>query len=122
METTFPDVTLRPEPLPKRVLAIAVDPANPDEIYAGIEIGGLIRSLDGGRSWANVIDGLYVNEDSVDLHSVVVSPVRPGAVTVATRIGAFRSLDRGAAKCGAARSGIRQDRPRSRCPRAARPG
>jgi photosystem II stability/assembly factor-like uncharacterized protein len=92
---TFPDITMRPDPMPKRVLAIAVDPADPNDIYAGLEIGGLIRSLDGGSNWTGVIDGLYVDEGAVDLHSVVVSPVHAGVVTVATRIGVFRSLDRG---------------------------
>lgn len=96
VEVTFPDITMRPEQMPKRVLGVAVDPANSNAIYACLEIGGLIRSLDAGRTWTNVIDGLYINEDSVDLHSVVVSPVHAGAITVATRIGAFRSADRGA--------------------------
>ena len=68
----FPDITMWPEPMPKRVLSIAADPNNPDEIYACLEIGGLIRSLDGGLTWASVIDGLYVSEDPVDLHSVVI--------------------------------------------------
>jgi photosystem II stability/assembly factor-like uncharacterized protein len=96
IEVTFPDVTMRPQAMPKRVLSIAVDPINPNDIYAAIEIGGLIRSQDGGRTWTSVIDGLYTTEDAVDLHSVVVNPIRPGSVTVATRIGAFRSEDRGA--------------------------
>ncbi len=95
VDATFPDITMRPQPMPKRVLAIAADPADPDEIYAGLEIGGLIRSLDGGWTWTGVIDGLYTNEGAVDLHAVVVSPVHAGAVTVATRVGVFRSLDRG---------------------------
>jgi photosystem II stability/assembly factor-like uncharacterized protein len=95
VEVTFPDITMSPEPMPKRVLGIAVDPANPDEIYACLEVGGLIRSLDRGRTWSSVIDGVYVNEGPVDLHSVVISPIRPGVVTIATRIGCFRSVDRG---------------------------
>ncbi|SEF05727.1 Sortilin, neurotensin receptor 3 [Rhizobiales bacterium GAS188] len=95
VEVTFPEITMHPEPMPKRVLSIAVDPANPSQIYAGIEIGGLLRSLDGGRSWNCVTEGLYLNEDSVDIHSVVVGPNRTGAVTAATRIGTFRSADRG---------------------------
>lgn len=95
VEVTFPDVTVRPEPMPKRVLGIAIDPANPSEIYAGIEIGGLLCSVDDGRTWNCVTEGLYLNEDSVDIHSVVVSPNRMGEVTAATRIGTFRSADRG---------------------------
>lgn len=91
---TFPAVSDHPE-IPKRVISIALDPANPDEIYASLEVGGLLRSLDGGQSWANVIDGLYIDEGSVDIHSVVVNPKRPGQLTVATRFGTFRSADRG---------------------------
>jgi photosystem II stability/assembly factor-like uncharacterized protein len=95
VEVTFPDVTVHPELMPKRVLGIATDPSNPREIYAGIEIGGVLRSLDEGRSWNCITDGLYVNEDPVDVHSIVVSPNEAGAVTAATRVGAFRSEDRG---------------------------
>jgi photosystem II stability/assembly factor-like uncharacterized protein len=81
--------------IPKRVISIAIDPASPDEIYASLEVGGLLRSLDGGQSWTNVIDGLYIDEGSVDIHSVVINPKRPGELTVATRFGTFRSVDRG---------------------------
>jgi photosystem II stability/assembly factor-like uncharacterized protein len=95
VEVSYPEISMRPEPMPKRVLSIAVDPSNDREIYAAIEIGGLLRSLDGGRSWNCVTDGLYLNEDAIDVHSVVVSPNRPGSVIVATRIGTFRSDDRG---------------------------
>jgi photosystem II stability/assembly factor-like uncharacterized protein len=95
VEVTFPEITMYPEPMPKRVLSVAVDPSDPNEIYAAIEIGGLLRSLDGGRTWECVTEGLYLSEDAVDVHSVVVSPNRTGVATVATRIGTFRSEDRG---------------------------
>jgi photosystem II stability/assembly factor-like uncharacterized protein len=94
VEVAFPAVTLGPD-MPKRVTGIAVDPGDPEAIYASVEIGGLLRSLDGGRSWACMTDGLYVVEDGVDLHAVAVHPARPGTVTVAGRIGTFRSEDRG---------------------------
>ena len=90
----YPSITASPE-FPKRVTAIAVDPANPVQIYASLEIGGLLRSLDGGGSWEAAIDGVYVVEDAVDLHCVVVSPSQPGVVTITTRVGTFQSLDRG---------------------------
>src|SRR6266702_1863817 len=28
-------------------------PTNPDELYAGVEVGGLVRSLDGGATWTD---------------------------------------------------------------------
>lgn len=94
VSVTFPAVSNLPE-IPKRVISIALDPANPDEIYASLEVGGLLRSFDGGQNWTNIIDGLYIDEGAVDIHSVVVNPKRPGQLTVATRFGTFRSIDRG---------------------------
>jgi photosystem II stability/assembly factor-like uncharacterized protein len=94
VSASYPDVTTGPE-MPKRVTGIAVDSANPREIYASLEIGGLLRSLDDGEHWSAAIDGLYVVEDSVDLHGVVVSPSHRGRVTVTTRVGTFRSDDGG---------------------------
>src|SRR5438105_1998498 len=93
---TFPDVTVRPDPQPKRITAIAVDPSHPAEVYASVEVGGLLRSLDGGGSWECVTEGLYVVDDAVDLHGVVVSPAQPRTVHVIGRIGMFRSEDGGA--------------------------
>ena len=90
---TYPDLTAA---RPKRILGIATDPATGDEIYAGLEIGGVVRSLDGGRTWTGITEGTYINEDSVDFHAVATRPGHPGMVTGATRIGTFRSSDRGA--------------------------
>jgi photosystem II stability/assembly factor-like uncharacterized protein len=94
VEVAFPAVTLGPD-MPKRVTGIALDPGDPGAIYASVEIGGLLRSLDGGKQWSAAIDGLYVVEDAVDLHGVAVSPARRERVTVTTRVGTFRSDDRG---------------------------
>jgi len=91
---SWPDITSGPE-MPKRVTGIAVDPATPDTIYVSLEIGGLLTSDDGGKNWAAAIDGVYVVEDSVDLHGVVVSPTRRGLVTITTRVGTFQSADAG---------------------------
>jgi photosystem II stability/assembly factor-like uncharacterized protein len=96
LDVTFPDVTVGPAPRPKRVTGIAVDPGRTEELYASIEVGGLLRSLDGGGSWECVTEGLYVVDDAVDLHGVVVSPDRPRTVNIIGRIGMFRSEDGGA--------------------------
>jgi photosystem II stability/assembly factor-like uncharacterized protein len=95
VDVIFPDVSLRPTPTPKRVNGIAIEPSRPSEIYASVEVGGLLRSLDGGASWRCVTDGVYVVDDAVDLHRVAVSPGHPGIVNIIGRIGLFRSADRG---------------------------
>ena len=76
---------------PTRVIAMAADPSHPDEMYAGLEVGGMIRSLDGGDSWAPISRGLAeAGEDRLDLHGVQVSAAQPGIVYISTRQGMFR--------------------------------
>ncbi len=92
----FPEVTVAPGANPaKRVLELAVNPADPDEIYGAVEVGGIIRSLDGGEHWENMSHGQYVNDDTVDMHGVLVGRWRPGTVLAIGRAGLFCSTDRG---------------------------
>ena len=86
LAAAYPDVTAGPE-MPKRITGIAAAGKGPSGIYLSLEIGGLLRSLDGGESWEAAIDGLYVLEDAVDLHGVVVSPAKPEQLTVTARVG-----------------------------------
>ncbi len=96
---------------PVRVLKMANDPANPDEIYGALEVGGIIRSLDGGEHWDDITQGLIdlteqphlkncilsdnETEGMLDLHALTVSATQPGTVWIANRMGLFVSDDRG---------------------------
>ena len=96
---------------PTRVIRIAVDPGAPDELYVGLEVGGVVRSLDGGETWESCNPDLLrlseqdhlksrigsdmYSEGMMDTHSLAISPARPGTVFLATRMGLFRSDDRG---------------------------
>jgi len=92
----FPDVTVGPGANPaKRVLKLAVNPADSREIYGAVEVGGVVRSLDGGERWENMSHGQYVNDDTVDMHGVLVGRWRPGTVFAIARAGLFTSTDRG---------------------------
>ena len=92
----FPEVSVAPGANPaKRVLALAVNPADRDELYGAVEVGGVIRSLDGGEHWENMSHGQYVNDDTVDMHGVLVGRWRPGTVLAIGRAGLFRSTDQG---------------------------
>ena len=92
----FPEVTVAAGANPaKRVLELCANPASPDELYGAIEVGGIIRSLDGGLHWENMSHGQYVNDDTVDMHGVLVGRWRPGTVFGIGRAGLFRSTDRG---------------------------
>jgi len=94
-----------------RVMRLAVDPAHPDEVYAALEVGGVMRSRDGGERWEDCSADLVslaerphlrsrIQSDSdtegmLDGHALCVSPARPGTVILAVRMGLFRSTDRG---------------------------
>ncbi|MEI6310503.1 MAG: hypothetical protein WCP58_12770, partial [bacterium] len=43
------------------VMSLALDPDNPQTLYAGIRGGGVYKSNDGGASWADFSSGLTVN-------------------------------------------------------------
>lgn len=93
---TFPHVTTYPpSPLGKRVISMTVDPLNPQDMYASIEVGGLLASRDGGESWEQILDGPYTRHNTLDVHCVKVSSAAPGSVYLATDIAMFRSRQRG---------------------------
>ena len=54
---------------PTRVTQILFDPVDKDTVWATIEIGGIYRSDDRGRSWTMVSDGLVSN----DVHGIAVT-------------------------------------------------
>jgi photosystem II stability/assembly factor-like uncharacterized protein len=96
---------------PSRVMRIAVVPGTPDQIYAALEVAGVMRSLDGGETWDDCAEPLVsladrphlksrIQSDSdaegmLDAHALTVSQAAPDAVFLAVRMGLFRSADRG---------------------------
>ena len=96
---------------PCRVMRLAVDPAQPESIYATLEVAGVMRSLDGGESWSDCSAGLLklaelphlkskIQSDTeaegmMDGHALAVSAATPGTVYLAVRMGMFRSSDKG---------------------------
>lgn len=95
-----------------RVMRIGSDYHNPDVVYGASEVNGFIRSLDRGETWedanaplikmveaeprlrsailtTNDLEGMF------DIHALCVTPAAPDTVFTATRMGLFRSRDRG---------------------------
>ena len=104
----MPDVPERVKMgFPCRVMRLAVDPSEPEAIYATLEVGGVMRSLDGGETWEDCSDGLIALaerphlksqiqsdtdiEGMMDGHALTVSAAAPGTVFLAVRMGLFRS-------------------------------
>lgn len=83
--------------LPQEITSLAVDPSNPQVVYAGAT-GFVYRSDDGGATWLPVSSGLP-NEDVVAL---VHTPTGPGGLyaVLGVRHELFRSDDGGATWTG----------------------
>ena len=92
----FPEITMRPGANPaKRLLMMGASPFDQEILYGAIEVGGVMRTRDGGKSWENLSHGMYQNDQPVDTHGVLASSVSPGLVFSITGAGLFRSRDEG---------------------------
>jgi photosystem II stability/assembly factor-like uncharacterized protein len=78
-----------------RILGLAIEPADPNRIYAALEVGGAARSADGGKSWHLVNRQFVGNVDLMDLHGVALGSPQAEALFIANRVGVWRSQDRG---------------------------
>ena len=79
-----------PRPWTNHVRAIEPDINNKEYIYAAIEAGALIKSLDGGKTWIDrVEDGPY------DTHTLMTHRKAPGRLYSAAGDGYFESQDYG---------------------------
>jgi photosystem II stability/assembly factor-like uncharacterized protein len=72
--------TNRSDPVSGRTIAIAVHPTNPDIVYVGTAYGGLYRTLDGGTTWAPLMD----SADSLAIGAIAIAPSNPDIVYVGT--------------------------------------
>ena len=78
-------------PWTHHVRTIALHPSDPDWLLVGIELGGVMRSLDGGATWAD-----HNPQAHSDAHRLLTHPLAPERVYEAAGQGIARSEDRGA--------------------------
>ncbi len=94
-----------------RVMRIAPNPTRAGELYAALEVGGAIRSRDGGESWEDCASDLVrlgklphlrsrivsdtEDEGMLDGHAVAMTAAAPDRAFLAVRMGLFRSDDAG---------------------------
>lgn len=75
-----------------RVTALSVDPSDHRIVWAGVEVDGVRRSLDGGETWTRVAGGL----DDPDIHDVAARRAGDGkTVLTSTPREIFASTDKG---------------------------
>jgi photosystem II stability/assembly factor-like uncharacterized protein len=85
-----PTWSFPPRPWTSHVQAIAPSPHDPDLLIVGIELGGLMRSPDGGRTWEDHRPGAQR-----DVHGLAWHPQSPGRAYEAGGGGAAWSSDGG---------------------------
>jgi photosystem II stability/assembly factor-like uncharacterized protein len=61
-----------PRPWTHHVSTIALHPSDPDSLAVGIELGGVMRSADGGRTWID-----HNPQAHSDAHQLVTHPLAP---------------------------------------------
>ena len=77
--------TSRTDPVSGRISAIAVDPTDPNIVYAGAAQGGLYRSTNGGSTWVPLLD----NALSLAIGAIAISPSNPTTIFVGTGESSF---------------------------------
>lgn len=69
--------------------AIGSHPKDSKTIFCGVEVGGVLRTRDSGKTWYDL------ECPSADVHAIQVSPARPERVYITTGEGFFCSDDEG---------------------------
>jgi photosystem II stability/assembly factor-like uncharacterized protein len=77
-------------PWTHHVRTIALHPTDPDWLLVGIELGGVMRSTDGGTTWAD-----HNPQAHSDAHRLLTHPLAPERVYEAAGQGVALSADRG---------------------------
>jgi hypothetical protein len=85
------DWSFPPEPDTHHVHSLLTDPARSGVVLAGIELGGVVRSVDGGRTWEDRRPGA-----DLDPHTLVAHPRAPGRMYIGGGAGYSESFDGGA--------------------------
>jgi len=78
------------------VKTIAFDPRDPQTIYAGVEQGALLQTIDGGHTWRELESFSRQDDRSYkDIHQITIRPSNPDELYMTTGPGLYHSNDRG---------------------------
>jgi photosystem II stability/assembly factor-like uncharacterized protein len=73
-EVVYPVATVEPH-----IRSIAIDPRDSNVMYLALQVGYIIKTTDGGRSWRTLDNGL-----DEDVHVIVLDPSNPDTVFIST--------------------------------------
>jgi photosystem II stability/assembly factor-like uncharacterized protein len=69
-------------PAGARARTLVLDPANPARYWVGLEVGGVLSTVDDGANWTSVMTG-------GDIHVMAADPGRPGVLYATTGFGRY---------------------------------
>ncbi|MEP7004689.1 MAG: YCF48-related protein [Sphingomonas bacterium] len=78
-----------------RMLALAVNPDDANDVIAGVEEGGCFRSRDGGDTWERLDTAWEDHPGNSDIHDIVFLRGEPKVILVLTVLALYRSTDDG---------------------------
>ena len=73
------------------VVALVIDPATPSTAFAGTLGAGVLKTTDGGASWATTSVGI----SSANVSALAIDPSIPSTLYAGTDAGVFKSIDGG---------------------------
>jgi photosystem II stability/assembly factor-like uncharacterized protein len=81
--------------------SLAMDPSNPNVLYAGFTYAGIFKSTDDGQTWTWLGNGAPTYTDGIDRITIAVVPSNPQVIYAAADIGfskeaMYKSTDAGA--------------------------
>ena len=65
-----------------RITAVAVDPAQPQNVYAGTDSGEMFKTTDGGQTWNDLSSRVNRSEPGAEIRSILINPDKPQTVYV----------------------------------------
>src|SRR2546422_2965001 len=87
------------------ITALAIDPQTPATLYAGTQVGGVFKSIDGGARWQAVNTGLVDDslvaaarlswERRAHVTALAIDPLTPATVYAVTYTDVFKSTNGG---------------------------
>jgi hypothetical protein len=80
------------------VSTVVVHPTNPSIVYIGLQLRGVYRSENGGKTWTAVNTGLT----DLNVRQLLISPSAPATLFAVTELGIFRTIDGGVSWSAAA--------------------
>ncbi|HLA77412.1 MAG TPA: hypothetical protein VJU18_07530 [Vicinamibacteria bacterium] len=77
------------------ISSLVVDPGDPNTLYAGVELGGVYRSTDGGANWEPINQGIDLEHSSDWVSLVILNPGDRNQLWLADGNTMYESLDGG---------------------------